>query len=159
MRKILFVMVLISILNGCIMYYGFITEDEYKAYLSVKNDSSGNLTAILIETWIRPENLYKDITTYYELSIGEQSLYKTFIAGKVYSGFESSSAYINTLKINYTLHDVINSVTVFDDGLSYSSITSYEDLTEEELEKVYLKNKTFNTLIVTDSGVELLQGE
>jgi hypothetical protein len=129
----------------------------YYSYLAIKNESSRILTDISVDAYI-PYKKDKEVYKYDTLQIGVKSDYLKVLTGKIIYSNHNNTQFIHTLIINYTIDGVSKTYTVFDDGLEFTW-EIYETLTEEELEKVYLKKDTNNTIVISDDGVTLLQGQ
>ena len=166
MKKKILLLLSLFIFISCKCFVVLFAPDRYpeKYYsnLSVRNDTNNTIKNISIDTWNNWDGYEEDKKTSYiydDLASQEKSEYQEILSGFLLALNIATSRYISVLKINYSLNDEYKTLVVFDDGLEYSSHSQYENLTEEELEKVYLKKDTNNTIVISDDGVTLLQGQ
>lgn len=155
----------ICLLISCVLLFVSCTSCDlfkieptvYYSYLAIRNESSRIVTDISVDAYI-PHKKEKEVYMYDTLQIGAKSHYLKVLTGKIIWSNVSHTEFIYTLIINYTIDGISKTYTVFDDGMDFTW-EIYENLTEEELEKVYLKKDTNNTIVISDEGVTLLQGQ
>ncbi|MDC7125136.1 MAG: hypothetical protein PQJ46_06195 [Spirochaetales bacterium] len=135
--------------NPCYFYY---------ADLSILNETSYDIKNVFIEYYISGEDS-NEIIDFPNLSVNEQSPYLKIKCGYQFnpSGNGCSSCrFIKYMYLSYTLNGETKEVVIFDDGL-VEYVISFDALTEEQSENVYIMNKSDNIILITEEGVELFQ--